>query len=113
MTTVVRTHGDDRRLPATTHVDGTARVQTVDAVRHPRFHALLSAFHARTGCPALVNTSFNVRGEPIVESPLQAWRGFMATGMDALVIEDFVLLKDEQVAPRPDAPAHVAQFAPD
>ena len=69
-------------------------MQTVDAARSPRFHRLLSAFHRRTGRPILVNTSFNVRGEPIVCTPRDALRCFLATDMDALVLEDFVLLKD-------------------
>ena len=83
-------------IPAVTHVDLSARLQTVDAERHGRFHLLLERFHQRTGCPVLVNTSFNVRGEPIVCSPDDAFRCFMATGMDALVLEDAVLLKAEQ-----------------
>jgi carbamoyltransferase len=83
-------------IPAVTHVDLSARLQTVDAERHGRFHLLLERFHRRTGCPVLVNTSFNVRGEPIVCSPDDAFRCFMATGMDVLVIEDAVLLKAEQ-----------------
>ncbi|MCO4747328.1 MAG: hypothetical protein KC912_21190 [Proteobacteria bacterium] len=76
-----------RPLPAVTHVDGTARVQTVSAARHPVFHAVLSAFHARTGCPVLLNTSFNVRGEPIVATPEQALRCFRSTGIDVLALE--------------------------
>jgi carbamoyltransferase len=83
-------------VPAITHVDYSARVQTVDGPRHGRFYRLLKAFEARTGCPVLINTSFNVRGEPLVCTPEDAYRCFMATGMDALVIEDFVLLKGEQ-----------------
>jgi carbamoyltransferase len=66
-------------IPAVTHVDGSARVQTVDRERSPRFHALLSAFEAQTGCPVLVNTSFNVKDEPIVATPQDAWRTFLAT----------------------------------
>ena len=83
-------------VPAITHVDNSARVQTVDPDRHGRFHKLLQAFEAKTGCPVLINTSFNVRGEPIVCSPQHAHRCFMATNMDVLVIDDFVLLKEEQ-----------------
>ena len=86
------------RIPATTHVDGSARVQTVDERRHPRFHKLLSAFAAQTGCPLVVNTSFNVRGEPIVCTAADAYRCFMATNIDVLVIEDFILLKHDQPA---------------
>src|SRR5262249_38331344 len=72
------------RIPAVTHVDHSARIQTVHRETNPRFHALLEAFHAATGCPVLVNTSFNVRGEPIVCTPTDAWRCFMRTEMDAL-----------------------------
>jgi carbamoyltransferase len=81
-------------IPAVTHVDHSARVQTVDAERHPRFHRLLRAFEDLTGCPVLINTSFNVRGEPIVCTPRDAWRCFLATGMDALVLEDCVIPRD-------------------
>ena len=83
-------------FPAITHVDYSARVQTVHENSNPRFHKLLSRFMARTGCPLLVNTSFNVRGEPIVESPEDAYRCFMRTEMDYLVLEDFLLHKDDQ-----------------
>ena len=83
-------------IPAVTHVDFSARVQTVDAARNPRYHRLLSAFERRSGCPLVINTSFNVRGEPIVCTPEQAYRCFMATNMDALAVERFVLLKSEQ-----------------
>jgi carbamoyltransferase len=78
-------------LPAITHVDGSARVQTVSAETNPRFHALLTAFRRRTGCPVLLNTSFNVRGEPIVCSPGDAVASFLNSGLDSLVIEDFLL----------------------
>ncbi len=100
-------------IPAVTHVDFSARVQTVDPERNPRFHALLSAFERLTACPVLVNTSFNVRGEPIVNTPEEAYRCFMATGMDVLVLEDFVLLKKEQPTPEVPAVSHHAGFAPD
>lgn len=83
-------------VPAITHVDYSARLQTVDPVRHGRYCRLLEAFERRTGCPVIINTSFNVRGEPIVCTPEEAYRCFMATDMDALVLEDFVLLKREQ-----------------
>jgi carbamoyltransferase len=85
-------------IPAVTHVDGSARVQTVDARRHGRYHRLLSSFEARTGCPVLINTSFNVRGEPIVCTPADAWRCFRATEIDMLVLERFVLKKADQPA---------------
>jgi carbamoyltransferase len=80
-------------IPAVTHVDYSARVQTVDATRNPRLTKLLEGFAARTGCPVLVNTSFNVRGEPIVCTPEDAYRCFLGTEMDALVLEDVVILK--------------------
>jgi len=83
-------------LPAVTHVDYSARVQTVSKDRSPRFHAILEAFEKRTGCPVLVNTSFNVRGEPIVHSPSDAYRCFMFTDMDVLVVENCLLRKSAQ-----------------
>ncbi len=83
-------------LPAITHLDYSARVQTVGQDRHPRFHALLKAFQAETHCPCLINTSFNVRGEPIVRTAEDAYRCFMATHMDALVIGNHVFLREEQ-----------------
>ena len=82
-------------IPAVTHVDYSARLQTVDQERNPRLTRLLEAFERLTGCPVLVNTSFNVRGEPIVCTPEDACRCFLATDMDVLVLEDFVLTKDE------------------
>ncbi|HEY7216527.1 MAG TPA: carbamoyltransferase C-terminal domain-containing protein, partial [Thermoanaerobaculia bacterium] len=78
-------------LPAVTHVDGSARPQTVEPAAAPRFAALLEAFRRRTGCPMLVNTSFNVRGEPIVRSPVDALFCMGASGIDALVLEDFLI----------------------
>ena len=99
-------------LPAITHVDYSARLQTVDAVRNLRLYRLLRRFYARTGCPVLVNTSFNVRGEPIVCTPSDAYRCFMATEMDALVLEDHVLRKgrvnDALAAATRDS--HLSQF---
>jgi carbamoyltransferase len=83
-------------VPAITHVDYSARVQTVDEERHGRYCRLMKKFHELTGCPVIVNTSFNIRGEPIVCTPENAYRCFMATDMDCLVLEDFVLLKSEQ-----------------
>ena len=83
-------------LPAITHVDYSARIQTVDAGRNPEFHALLSRFHALTGCPVLINTSFNVRGEPIVCSPDDAVRCFVNTGIDVLAIDRFIVYKQAQ-----------------
>jgi carbamoyltransferase len=83
-------------LPAITHVDYSARIQTVAAQEHPRFYKLLSAFKQKTGCSVLVNTSFNVRGEPIVCTPADAYACFMRTDMDALIIGNVVMLKEEQ-----------------
>ena len=83
-------------LPAITHVDYSARVQTVHRDTNPRYHELLEQFQSRTGCGVLVNTSFNVRGEPIVCTPTDAYRCFMRTEMDYLVIENFLLDKTEQ-----------------
>lgn len=83
-------------IPAVTHVDYSARIQTVHLDTNPRFHELLSAFHQRTDCPILVNTSFNVRGEPIVCTPEDAYRCFMRTEMDYLVIENCLLSKADQ-----------------
>ncbi|MDE0769171.1 MAG: carbamoyltransferase [Opitutaceae bacterium] len=83
-------------LPAITHVDMSARIQTVDAQRGGRYFKLLQAFKEATGCGVLVNTSFNVRGEPIVNTPMDAIRCFLATEMDTLVIEDFVLHRESQ-----------------
>jgi carbamoyltransferase len=85
-------------VPAITHLDYSARVQTVHADTNPRFHGLISEFHKLTGCPLVVNTSFNVRGEPIVASPEDAYRCFMRTNIDHLVLEDFVLDKTAQPA---------------
>jgi carbamoyltransferase len=83
-------------IPAVTHVDYSARIQTVHRDTHPRFHALITKFKARTGCPVLVNTSFNVRGEPIVGTPEDAFRCFMGTEIETLVIGDCVLDKAAQ-----------------
>ncbi len=102
-------------LPAITHVDYSARLQTVDEERHGRFYRLLKAFERETGCPVLVNTSFNVRGEPIVCSPAEALRCFLATDMDALVLEDFVLQKQQMagVLSAEERAKHLATFEPD
>jgi carbamoyltransferase len=86
------------KLPATTHVDGSARVQTVDRETNPLFHDLIGAFDALTGTPVVINTSFNVRGEPIVCTPEDALACFLSTGMDRLVIDRFVLRKADQPA---------------
>jgi len=85
--------GGNNRIPAVTHVDGSARIQTVSREADPVFHALLSDFERLTGCPVLVNTSFNVRGEPIVCTPADAIRCFLDTHMDVLVMEDVLVEK--------------------
>ena len=85
-------------IPAVTHVDYSARIQTVHPDDNKRYYDLISTFYGKTGCPVIVNTSFNVRGEPIVESPLDAYKCFMRTEIDVLVLENFVLFKDEQPA---------------
>jgi carbamoyltransferase len=82
-------------IPAVTHVDFSARVQTVDERRHGRYYRLLKRFYRETGCPVLVNTSFNVRGEPIVCTAADAYRCFLGTEMDALVLENTLLVKTE------------------
>jgi carbamoyltransferase len=91
-------------------VDGSARVQTVDAGRNPLFYELLQAFEARTGCPVLINTSFNVRGEPVVCSPEDAYRCFMNTEMDVLVVGSFLLHREDQ--PNKNVPP-ARELAPD
>ena len=101
-------------IPAVTHVDHSARVQTVDDARNPLFARLLRAFERQTGCPVLVNTSFNVRGEPIVGSPADAYRCFLATDLDVLAIGRYVLHKpDHRALDRAEVATHLAQFALD
>jgi carbamoyltransferase len=85
-------------IPAITHVDYSARVQTVHAETNPRYYDLIKHFEQRTGCAVIINTSFNVRGEPIVCTPEDAYRCFMRTEMDYLVIENFLLAKTDQPA---------------
>jgi carbamoyltransferase len=98
-------------IPAVTHVDYSARVQTVDAARNPLYDKLLRAFARRTGCPVIINTSFNVRGEPIVGSPEDAYRCFLATNIDVLALGRCVLEKSEhQAMGRAEVEAHLAQF---
>lgn len=98
-------------VPAVTHVDFSARVQTVDPDRHGRYYRLVRRFYEDTGCPVIINTSFNVRGEPIVCTPENAYNCFMHTHMDALVIDDFVLLKEEQPeSTRIDTGTYLTQF---
>jgi len=100
------------RLPAITHVDYSARVQTVHRETNPRYHALLSQFERLTGCPVLVNTSFNVRGEPIVCTADDAYRCFMRCDMDALAVDQFLLEKARQPR-RPEDTAWQTEFEPD
>jgi len=83
-------------IPAVTHVDYSARIQTIHKETNPRFHAVVSAFKERTGCPVSVNTSFNVRGEPIVNTPEDAFRCFMGTELDNLVVGNCFLKKEDQ-----------------
>jgi carbamoyltransferase len=82
-------------IPACTHLDHSARLQTVDAARNPDFHTLLTQFHARTGCPVLLNTSFNRRGEPIVNTPADALRCFADVAIDLLVLENCVVRRTD------------------
>ncbi|MHC4463456.1 MAG: carbamoyltransferase C-terminal domain-containing protein, partial [Planctomycetota bacterium] len=101
-------------VPAVTHVDYSARIQTVDPHRHPKLYRLLSQFKAKTGCPVIINTSFNIRGEPIVCSPEHAYRCFMATNMDVLVMENQLLYKEEQPkAKQHEIDEYKAKFEPD
>jgi carbamoyltransferase len=99
-------------IPAVTHVDYSARVQTVDAERHGVYRQLLDRFRAKTGCAVLINTSFNVRGEPIVRTPAEAYRCFQSTHIDALVMGRFVLVKRDAGAAVANE-AYLKQFALD
>jgi carbamoyltransferase len=98
-------------IPAVTHVDYSARIQTVHHETNPLFYQLLQAFKRHTGCPVLVNTSFNVRGEPIVCTPEDAFRCFMGTDLDLLVVGRAVMRKDQQDAARRED--YSRSFAPD
>ena len=84
------------KIPAVTHIDYSARVQTVDRLTNPRYHRLIKEFFNKTDCPVLVNTSFNVRGEPIVCSPEDAFKCFMGTELDILIIDSIILYKTDQ-----------------
>lgn len=99
-------------IPAVTHVDYSARVQTVDSLRNPRYYKILKAFEALTGCGVVINTSFNIRGEPIVCRPEEAYRCFMLTEMDALVLENLILIKEDQPE-LPGAEEYRRSFKPD
>jgi carbamoyltransferase len=94
MLPVVRLARSD--IPAVTHVDYSARIQTVDKATNPRYYAIISAFEELTGCGVIVNTSFNLRGEPIVCTPQDAYKCFMRSEMDALMLGDFLLRKEQQ-----------------
>ena len=83
-------------VPAITHVDYTARIQTVHADTNPKYHAVISKFKAKTGYPLVVNTSFNVRGEPIICTPTDAFKCFMGTEMDLLAVGNYILNKEKQ-----------------
>lgn len=102
-------------IPSVTHVDFSARLQTIDEARHGRFYRLLKTFERKTGCPVLVNTSFNVRGEPIVCSPDDAIRCFLSTEMDALVLENFLAQKKrvQNLPSEKDRAKYLATFEPD
>ena len=89
-------------IPSVTHVDNTARIQTVNRIINPKFHNLLRKFKELTDCPILINTSFNIRGEPIVCSPKDAFKCFIGTDIDVLIIENFLLLKNKQTVKRID-----------
>ena len=111
LTGLDKLHQERSTIPAVTHVDYSARVQTVDAIRNPGFHRLLTRFHEKTGCPVLINTSFNVRGEPIVCTPEDAYHCFRVTEMDVLVLGSFVLVKEETAEISEQAKeAHLSQF---
>ena len=99
-------------IPAVTHLDFSARVQTVDRETNPRFWKLIRAFKEKTGCAVLINTSFNVRGEPVVCTPLDAYRCFMGTDMDVLVINNYFYRKTEQPDWQ-DKQKWMRQFVPD
>ncbi len=98
-------------IPAITHVDNSARIQSVSKHTNPKYHALISHFQELTGCPVIVNTSFNVRGEPIVATPADAYRCFMATEMDSLIVGSFVMHKNDQ--PSINKENYLNEFDPD
>ena len=99
-------------IPAVTHMDYSARLQTVHRETNPRYWQLIDAFKRKTGCGVIVNTSFNVRGEPIVMTPDDAYRCFMRTEMDCLVMGDFIFHKEEQ-PPWKESPGWQSEFTPD
>ncbi len=108
MLLVANTRPEKRgEIPAVTHVDGSARIQTIRRNQHPRYYDLLKAFEKRTGCPVIINTSFNVRGEPIVESPKDAINTFLHTAMDYLVMGNILLRKEKMP---PTVQAEIEQY---
>ncbi len=100
-------------LPAITHVNGSARVQTVSAKQNKRYHAILKSFYAKTGCPVLINTSFNVRGEPIVCDYIDAFKCYLRTNMDVLVLEDFIIEMDQEEKDELKKSFHLEDFEDD
>jgi len=96
MLLVAQVREDKREIPAVTHVDGSARIQTVDAVTNPLYHKMIKRFDEKTGCAVIINTSFNVRGEPIVCTPYDGFMCFMRTNMDVLMMDRFYLEKADQ-----------------
>jgi carbamoyltransferase len=96
MLLVAQVREDNRTIPSVTHVDGSARIQTVDEKTNPLYHRLIKRFEDKTGCPVIINTSFNVRGEPIVCTPHDAYLCFMRTNMDVLVMDRFLMEKSDQ-----------------
>jgi len=107
---VAPVRADKRTIPAVTHVDGSARLQTIGREQNPLYYDLLKEFELQTTCPVLINTSFNVRGEPIVCTPQDAWRCFMRTEMDMLVLGSHVLRKSDM---KDIPPLTFTQFDPD
>jgi carbamoyltransferase len=92
---VANVRADQRTIPAVTHIDGSARLQTIARGQNPLYYDLIAEFDRQTGCPVIINTSFNVRGEPIVCTPADAWRCFMRTEMDVLVMGSFIIEKEK------------------
>ena len=103
MLLVAQVKENKREIPSVTHVDGSARIQTVSKEQNELFYDLISGFYRLTGCPVIINTSFNVRGEPIVCTPEDAFRCFMRTNMDYLVLDQFLLDKKEMKALEKDS----------
>ena len=105
---------EERRvIPSVTHVDGSARVQTIERDQDERFYDLISEFKKQTGVPVIISTSFNVRGEPIVCTPEEAWRCFMRTKMDDLVVGSFLLEKEKQIRKEEPPEAWLKYIPPD